>query len=75
MEYHHSTGIVVGKEESKLPQKLRLDMLEPESINLMKTSKFMSDTVMGAIGEIIAWQYLAKKLYNNPRTVAAVQQR
>jgi hypothetical protein len=39
--------------------------LEPESINLLKTSRFMSNTVRGAIGEIIAWQYLTKKLYPN----------
>ena len=37
--------------------------LETESINLLKTSKYMSNTVTGAIGEVIAWQYLAKKLY------------
>jgi hypothetical protein len=40
-------------------------------MNLLKTSKFMSNTVRGAIGEIIAWQYLAKKLY--PSFVQSLQ--
>jgi len=45
--------------------------LEPASINLLKNSKFMSNTVRGAIGEIIAWQYLTKKFY--PSFVQSLQ--
>lgn len=53
-----------------MPYKLETK-LEPESINLLKTSKFMTNTVRGAIGEVIGWQYLTKKL--SPYFVQSLQ--
>jgi hypothetical protein len=45
--------------------------LGPESIYLMENTELMTNTVRGAIGEIIAWQYLVKKLY--PAFVQSLQ--